>query len=52
MDSRLKGLSIGLRISKTEFGQINYDRPKLEASYEQWLRATPAWPTVFHDFWT
>ena len=51
MDSRLKGFSIESKTSKTEFGQRNYDRSKLEASHEQWLRATPLGPIIFCDLW-
>ena len=29
------------------FGRRNYDRPKLETSHEQLLRAEPAGPTIF-----
>ena len=42
-----KGFPYSLRTSEMEFGRRNYDYPKLEASHEQWLRATPAGPTIF-----
>ena len=41
-----KGFPYILRTSKSKFGRRNYDRPKLEASHEQWLRETSR-PTVF-----